>query len=1098
MSQSRASSNNELAKFIEYYIQNFKNKNLEFEVRFGTLSRKPFIKDDIDNVIKKLLSQGFKIKTSNEYKLNITSEYIDIRGNAKRNSNIRTEIYGIQNIRRYCKTNLIQEGMYVKYLQKNIEKLPGLFNPFNVKKYNLRYSIQEENDIREEDSKIQSLKSSWGETKKYFRLLNRIELEHPNYPFRIDISSVKSSQKQGKNYVYTYTIEESQLFNRKSHYEIEIEFDNEKVRNNIYDYTQSKDGMINLFKSYEKSLKHVIKLVLSGLQETNFPVDYFELKNIMNDYLKLVDIKKKTDKFGNPYDAIPDDFIGPSTITLQKKNIIDNPNSKEPIILDNYTVTEKADGIRKMLYISKNGKIYLITMNMKIEFTGAITQNSNLFNSLFDGEHVLYSKTGTFINKYLAFDAYFVQGKDIRQFKFIEKERNEKEIYRLVFLIESFSKSNIKIKYIAPTNPNNLSLDSKDFFLINKDSEDNNLFNSCRLMIEKQKSGSYEYETDGLIFTPQLVAVGDNNMDIDENKPSTFKPNNSKAVWKYSFKWKPPKYNTIDFLVEIVKQGGKHEIKMKQDDGINMGKKNMVTYKTLKLKVGYNQDHGFANPQLAMIEGKEKIDELIELMSERRYYKPGLFYPTNPYDNKAHLCKVELRTSPTSGQDEILTEEDNEVIEDNSIVEFKYVMDNDEGWRWVPLRVRHDKTMDLRLNNKNFGNAYHVANNNWQSIHNPITEEMLSTGDGIYLDSSDDDVYYKKKNNKRKKGESNQDIMRDFHNLFVKRILIQSYSNSETKLLDFAVGRGGDFPKWIHSNLDFVFGVDISRDNIENKIDSACTRFIKYTASTKKMPKCMFLHADSSKDLLNGEAYYDERSFNIQKALIGIGPKDKKQLGAGVYDLYGIANKMFDVTSIQFALHYMFKDTVSLHTFLRNVSNFTKIGGHFIGTCYDGKRMFKYLEKVELDGSRNIIIKDKKFNSIIKKYDSEQFLDDESCVGYEINVYQESIDQYISEYLVNFDYFIELMQVYGFKPASNKFIKTKPEAIGGFEELFNLLMESNKQNKEYENIKDMRDEEKIVSFMNNYFVFIKTTEVDVNSIFNTYVKKTSMNEGLDE
>ena len=65
MSQSRASSNNELEKFIEYYIQNFKKKNLEFEVRFGTLSRKNFIKDDIDNVIKKLLSQGFKVKTSN-------------------------------------------------------------------------------------------------------------------------------------------------------------------------------------------------------------------------------------------------------------------------------------------------------------------------------------------------------------------------------------------------------------------------------------------------------------------------------------------------------------------------------------------------------------------------------------------------------------------------------------------------------------------------------------------------------------------------------------------------------------------------------------------------------------------------------------------------------------------------------------------------------------------------------------------------------------------------------------------------------------------------------------------------------------------------
>ena len=123
------------------------------------------------------------------------------------------------------------------------------------------------------------------------------------------------------------------------------------------------------------------------------------------------------------------------------------------------------------------------------------------------------------------------------------------------------------------------------------------------------------------------------------------------------------------------------------------------------------------------------------------------------------------------------------------------------------------------------------------------------------------------------------------------------------------------------------------------------------------------------------------------------------------------------------------------------------------------------LEKVELDGSRNIIIKDiKKFNSVIKKYDSEEFLDDETCVGYEINVYQESIDQYISEYLVNFDYFIELMAVYGFKPASNNFIKTKPEAIGGFEELFNLLIGSNKQNKEYENIQNMRDEEKLTKF----------------------------------
>jgi hypothetical protein len=32
----------------------------------------------------------------------------------------------------------------------------------------------------------------------------------------------------------------------------------------------------------------------------------------------------------------------------------------------------------------------------------------------------------------------------------------------------------------------------------------------------------------------------------------------------------------------------------------------------------------------------------------------------------------------------------------------------------------------MRQNKRNFGNAYHVANSNWQSIHNPITEEEIA------------------------------------------------------------------------------------------------------------------------------------------------------------------------------------------------------------------------------------------------------------------------------------------------------------------------------------------------------------------------------------
>ena len=40
--------------------------------------------------------------------------------------------------------------------------------------------------------------------------------------------------------------------------------------------------------------------------------------------------------------------------------------------------------------------------------------------------------------------------------------------------------------------------------------------------------------------------------------------------------------------------------------------------------------------------------------------------------------------------------EDGVVFEDNTIVEFRYEMNNMKNWRWVPIRVRNDKTTELR------------------------------------------------------------------------------------------------------------------------------------------------------------------------------------------------------------------------------------------------------------------------------------------------------------------------------------------------------------------------------------------------------------------
>ena len=143
------------------------------------------------------------------------------------------------------------------------------------------------------------------------------------------------------------------------------------------------------------------------------------------------------------------------------------------------------------------------------------------------------------------------------------------------------------------------------------------------------------------------------------------------------------------------------------------------------------------------------------------------------------------------------------------------------GGDGFPIRVRHDKTSEYRRGLKNYGNAYHVAQSVWRSIHDPITVDMIITGKGVSSELKDDDIYY------RKSGLTSTRALRDFHNLFVKHALIKAVSKPGNILIDLAVGKGGDMPKWIAAHLDFVFGIDVSRDNIENRLDGICAAFYK-------------------------------------------------------------------------------------------------------------------------------------------------------------------------------------------------------------------------------------------------------------------------------
>ena len=97
----------------------------------------------------------------------------------------------------------------------------------------------------------------------------------------------------------------------------------------------------------------------------------------------------------------------------------------------------------------------------------------------------------------------------------------------------------------------------------------------------------------------------------------------------------------------------------------------------------------------------------------------------------------------------------------------------------LSMRIRYDKTEDFRNTGRNFGNAYHVANSNWHSIHNPITKDIITTGNNISEELGDDDVYYN-----RVTSTSYTRGLRDFHNLFVKEKLMLNVSKPGDTLID--------------------------------------------------------------------------------------------------------------------------------------------------------------------------------------------------------------------------------------------------------------------------------------------------------------------------
>jgi hypothetical protein len=316
----------------------------------------------------------------------------------------------------------------------------------------------------------------------------------------------------------------------------------------------------------------------------------------------------------------------------------------------------------------------------------------------------------------------------------------------------------------------------------------------------------------------------------------------------------------------------------------------------------------------------------------------------------------------------------------------------------------------------------------------------------------------------------------------------------------------------VFSQIKFVLGIDIHGDNITNPYNGACIRYLRHRHKNRNSTlRGLFIEGNSSSNIrTEGSAFKTEADREIVQSIFGQG----KNTNSKKYVFkHGIADKGFHISSCQFSLHYFFENTKTLHNFLQNIAECTRLNGYFVGTCFDGEEIFKFLYKNK-DGSlirQNETIRidknGRKMFEITKKYNSviQEFKADESSVGLPIQVYQESIDKTFTEYLVNFEYFVRLMEDYGFTLLDKEELRQMrlPESSGLFKRLFdNLENEFRKDGdlqKDYKTALHMSFQEKTVSFLNRYFIFKKMRELSKTTLsqMRTTIQEKEEEEGKE-
>ena len=980
------------------------------------------------DVAKRLKGKGYTVIEQDDY-MNICLQ-----------DNTRIMINGLEQIREYCEDDtLVNKSFVAMRKDRNLKE-----NNLDIADYDFRVKIRREEEIGSEENKtdqVRGLMEQWSQLPKTFRIIRRWSFEGNGVQF--DLSMVRTSQRDRKgNYKFVKTFKEYDVMLSVPLYEIEIELKR----------ASAEDTLDSAFKKMYSGVADILK----GIQRTNILIRKSHKKQVVADYFKLTGAK---DREGNVA------FRGAATMTLLLKNIRkEKENARDYSIMEGYNVTDKADGLRVHAFTDSKGELFMMDQALNVYKTGL--KNEECADALLDGEWVRKTKRSTPMNALLLFDAYIVKGEKVDSLPFAVSEESEMSRHKLLTKwVKTWDKK-------RDSYPSGAVKVSKKVFEFGQPG-DGSIFAKAAKVLDG--NGERIYHTDGLIFTSNSATL----------------PKQPGGTFEQQFKWKPASQNTIDFMVYFEREAG-NETADKVTETFHPETGKTVRYKTLRLYVGSNKDVAEMDPRATILRGDVGATAGPALPAKDNY-KPVIFTPVKYQDTMASVCYLEVQTDPATGTEYVMTAESEEPISDKSIVEMAYDPTEASGWRWKPLRVRHDKNEKLaRGIIARTLNSFKVAEDTWNSIHEPITERMIRTGAdelneeemGKYEKEREERAGITKKYWTEKKA-PREDMMqvetlRKFHNEWIKgAVLLKTVMRGGGKsLVDIGCGRGGDLHKWTGPDVaaGFVLGVDPAGEDIRDPKAGAYKRLFQKWEEVGRdnVPPIVFAIGDARQTLVDGTAGIGQEEKDILRSIFGrVGPegpvpKYVEEKAAGRLKLGA------DVVSCMFAMHYFFESVQILESFMKNLRDIVRPGGYFIGCCFDGEGAFKKLRGKAVGEALVGADKESVLWRITKQYSQEEMPAGDDSVGLAIDVEFISIGQPHREYLVNFNYFTEKMRESGFEllDDTEKGRLGLQNSTAMFEQSWTM---AKKIGKAYPMSQTVRE----FSFMNRWFIFKRKAEAAV-------------------